>query len=271
MPQRRFIIASASARLIRKDNGVVGRVVEGYFPARPDREHFVSIEPGHCYLVLAAPWQGGGDEERTEVPRSQAEALMPLCAGKVGFECTTIRLRGGMEALLKHFVAPEPLDLLSVEFEAEADAQAFDPPAWFGPEVTQDAAYDGGSFARLGVPASEEVPLSNAMLEDLLDTLEEGVTAAQLGRVLPRRAPNAGPPDGRTEDADREPDPLPRPSVEGAQGRKQSAMPAQAPEGSHALPSSAHPQPAAETTSPGAEARRGDRLIFGLPTRRVRQ
>jgi CYTH domain-containing protein len=270
MPQRRFIIASASARLIRKDNGVVGRVVEGYFPARPDREHFVSIEPGRCYLVLAAAWQDGGDEERTEVPRSQAEALMPLCVGKVGFECTTMRLRGDMEALLKHFVAPGPLDLLSVEFEAEADAEAFVPPAWFGPEVTQDAAYDGGSFARLGIPASEEVPLSNAMLEELLDTLEEGVTAAQLGHVLQKRAANAGPPGGRTDAADREPDPLPHPPVESARGRKQPAEFAPAREGSPALPSSLRPQPAADAAPP-EEARRGDRLIFGLPTRRARQ
>jgi CYTH domain-containing protein len=269
MPQRRFIIASAPARLIRKDNGVVGRVVEGYFPARPDREHFVSIEPGRCYLVLAAAWQDGGDEERTEVPRSQAEALMPLCVGKVGFECTTMRLRGRLEALLKHFVAPGPLDLLSVEFEAEADAEAFVPPAWFGPEVTQDAAYDGGSFARLGIPASDEIPLSNAMLEELLDTLEESVTAAQLGHVFPRRAANAGPTGGQTDAADREPDPPP-PPVESAQDRKPSAGFAPAREGPPALPSSSHPRSAAETP-PEAEGRRGDRLIFGLPTRRARQ
>src|SRR3954451_21169727 len=86
-----------------------------YFPARPDRDHFVSIEPGHSYLVLA-PVGGAGEGERTEVPRSQAEALLAVCAGKVGIECTIVRLRGGRQALLQRFVAPGSLDILSVEF-----------------------------------------------------------------------------------------------------------------------------------------------------------
>ena len=68
MSQRRFLIASALARLIRKEQGVAGRIVEGYFPARPDREHFVSIEPGHCYLVLAPGREGAGEEEQAELP-----------------------------------------------------------------------------------------------------------------------------------------------------------------------------------------------------------
>lgn len=97
MPQRQFLVASALARLIRKEQGVVGRIVEGYFPAPPDREHYVTLELGHCYLVLAPARDGTGQEERTEVPRSQAEALMAVCAGKVGFECTIVRLRGGRQ------------------------------------------------------------------------------------------------------------------------------------------------------------------------------
>src|SRR3954465_4369505 len=181
MVQRRFLVASSFARLIRKEGGMAGRIVEGYFPARPDRDHFVSIEPDHSYLVLA-PVGGAGEEERTEVPRSQAEALLAVCAGKVGFECTIVRLRGGKQALLQRFIAPGPLDLLSVEFAAGEDVDGFVPPAWFGPEVTQNPTYHRGSLARTGLPASEDIPLSNAMLQELLDLLEEGTIAAQLGR-----------------------------------------------------------------------------------------
>src|SRR3954454_3466445 len=182
MPQRRFLIASSLARLIRKDGGVAGRIVGGYFPARPDRDHFVSIEPGHAYLVLA-PVRGVGEEERTEVPRSQAEALLAVCAGKVGFECTILPLRDGKQALLQRFISPGSLDLLSVEFAVGEDAEGFVPPAWFGPEVTQDASYSRGSLARAGVPTPDEIPLSNAMLAELLDTLEEGAISAHLGRM----------------------------------------------------------------------------------------
>ena len=126
MAQRRFLVASSFARLIRKEQGMAGRIVEGYFPARPDRDHFVSIEPGHAYLVLG-PAGGAGEEERTEVPRSQAEALLAVCAGKVGFDCTIVPLRHDKQALLQRFVAPGSLDLLSVEFAAGEDADGLSP------------------------------------------------------------------------------------------------------------------------------------------------
>jgi CYTH domain-containing protein len=253
MPQRRFLIASALARLIRKEQGVVGRIVEGYFPARPDRDHFVSIEPGRCYLVLAPTKEGSGAEERTDVPRSQAEALMAVCAGKVGFECTIVGLRGGKPALLQRFIAPGVLDLLSVEFEEGEDANAFVPPAWFGPEATQNAAYDRGSLARVGLPTPEEIPLSNAMLDELLHMLEEGVTAAQLCRAPPQRAPDTRPVSGHTE--------------ESSQANQLSALPAESAHMDSVIANLAEALDGPETNKPvpGSETaivnlQRGDRV-----------
>jgi hypothetical protein len=181
MGQRRFLVASALARLIRKEAGVTERIVEGYFPPRPDLEHFVSIEPGHSYLVLV-PKPVGSLEERTEVPRSHAEALLAVCAGKVGFECTIVRLQGGKQVVLQRFLAPGPLDLISVAFAEGEGADGFAPPIWFGPEVTQNPAYDRASLARAEMPEPEDIPLSDAMLDELLDVLGEGAIAAQLGR-----------------------------------------------------------------------------------------
>jgi len=64
-------------------------------------------------------------------------------------------------------------------------------------EVTQNLACDRGSLARVGILAPEEIPLSNAMLDELLDTLEESqaadarasdehteVTSAELDKLL---------------------------------------------------------------------------------------
>jgi CYTH domain-containing protein len=200
MAQRRFLVASSLARLIRKEQGIVGQIVEGYFPARPDHDHFVSIEPVHAYLVLT-PVGGAGEADRTEVPRSQAEALLAVCVGKVGFEGTIVPLQDGKQALLQRFVAPGPLDLLSVEFAAEDEAVVFVPPAWFGPEVTQNPAYHRGSLARAGMPASEEIPLSNTMLEELLDLLEESTIAAQLGRGASPHIRDDQPAQGPSEGA----------------------------------------------------------------------
>src|SRR5215218_1592116 len=109
MSQRRFLISASLARLIRKEQGVAGHVIEGYFPVRPDRDQFVSLEPGHCFLVLTTTKEGAKAEERTELPRSQAEGLLAVCAGQVGFACTIVRLRGGKQALLQRFIVPGPL------------------------------------------------------------------------------------------------------------------------------------------------------------------
>ena len=42
--------------------------------------------------------------------------------------------------------------LVEVEFATTADAGAFTPPAWFGPEVTDDPRYTNSSLARFGWP-----------------------------------------------------------------------------------------------------------------------
>ncbi len=225
MPQRRFLIASSFARLIRRDQDMVGRIVEGYFPARPERDHFISIEPGHCFLVLAPTSETAGVEERTEIPRSQADALLPVCAGKVGFECTIVRLRGDKEAVLQRFVVPGSLDLLSVEFEDDEDANGFAAPAWVGPEVTQDPAYDRGAMARVGMPEPEAIPLADAMLDELLDTLEESRLTAQLDGALVSGAPvSRSKDDGRGASPEGPPRTDQLPGLSGEEARRTSLM-----------------------------------------------
>src|SRR3954465_2849327 len=189
MPQRRFLIAPPLAPLLSKEHAGAAQVSEGSFPAHPHRDQFVSLEPRHCYLVLTTTKEGAEAVERTELPRSQAEALLAVCAGEVTFECSILRLRGSKQALLRRFFAPEALDLVSVAFEDSKDANAFAPPAWLGPEVTQNAAYRRGTLARIGLLAPVEVPLSNAMLTELLDTLEEGALAMQLSHTGPLGQP----------------------------------------------------------------------------------
>ena len=169
---RRFLVARSLARLVRKERGTAGRAVEGYFASQGDRTHFVSIEPGHCHLVLSArSAEGARVEERTEVPRAQAEALLDVCSGKLAFDRSRVSV-GVREAFLDRFMAPGPFDLLTVCFEGRADADAFEAPAWFGPEVTDDPAYEKRSFALTGVPELGEVALSDSDLDALLDALE---------------------------------------------------------------------------------------------------
>jgi CYTH domain-containing protein len=168
---RRFLIASSLTRLIRKERGSE-RVLEGHFPPQSERQSHVRIDKGQSYLVLTSlDGDATAGEDWTEVPRSHAEALLEVCPGTVIFERSRLRLRHH-EALVDRFITPGPLDLVSVEFASQADADAFLPPVWFGMEVTGDDTYTNRMIAVVGRPRTLEAPLSNAALETALDLLE---------------------------------------------------------------------------------------------------
>jgi hypothetical protein len=120
-------------------------------------------------------------EEAVEVPLSHAEALVEVAAGTVAFDRTAITLGRGMEGVLDRYILPQGLDLLSVTITG--DVRLFAPPLWLGPEVTDDTAFEARELAINGLPAVEEVEVTNAALEALLDTLE-------MGGLRPSRAPD---------------------------------------------------------------------------------
>jgi CYTH domain-containing protein len=187
---RRFLIASSLTRLVRKERGSE-RVIEGHFPAQGGRQSHVRIEKGQCQLVLTAlDHEVAGGEDRTEVPRSHAEALLEVAPGTVTYERSRLRLRNH-EALIDRFITPGPLDLVTVEFAARVDADTFLPPVWFGSEVTDDDSYSNRMMAIVGKPRAPEAPLSNAALESMLDLLEsrsDETSYAPVERPLERPA-----------------------------------------------------------------------------------
>jgi CYTH domain-containing protein len=168
---RRFLIASSLARLIRKDRGGA-RVTEGYFPNQTGRSSHVHVEGDRGSLVLVTvPANGPAAEERTDVPRTHAEALLDVAPGKVEYARSRLTA-AGREIRIDRFVRPGPLDLISVEFDNEEQANGFRPPLWFGPEVTSDATYQNRAIALGTLPSVPDVSLTNAALDSLLDSLE---------------------------------------------------------------------------------------------------
>lgn len=169
---RRFLLAPSLARLLRRERGGA-RIIEGYFPPREGRTSLVRVEGGQCSLVLItnAP-EAGPVEERTEVPRAHADALLDVCAGRAIFDRSRTAVGSGLEAQVDHFSKPGRLDLASVTFESADAARAFTPPPWFGPEVTDTPAYEVRVLAMQGVPDAPEVAPSNAGLNALLDQFE---------------------------------------------------------------------------------------------------
>ncbi|MCB8822063.1 hypothetical protein [Microvirga rosea] len=170
-------MASSLARLIRKERGGT-RVTEGHFPNQTDRSSYVHIEGDQGSLVLITSGPGAPVEERTAVPRSHAEALLDVTPGKVDYVRTDLSI-GTREVQVSRFVTPGPLDLIVVEFEDANDAKDFRPLPWFGPEVTAEAVYQNRSIALNGLPPALDVPLSNAALNSLLDTIENRFSSSR--------------------------------------------------------------------------------------------
>ena len=168
---RRYLVAPALARLVRKERGSA-RVTEGFFPPQAGRTSFVRVEGAQCHLVLmTTDPSGASSEERTEVPRAHGDALLDVCGGKVAYERSTLSM-GNREALVDRYTAPGTLETVAVAFESADDAQGFATPLWFGPEVTGDAAYEPRTLALEGMPAVAETELSNAALDAVLDLIE---------------------------------------------------------------------------------------------------
>lgn len=167
---RVFLLASGLARLVERERAC-DLVRHGYFPEHPARSTYVQVTGAIGYLVLASHSASGPSEEATEISTAQAEALLGLTAGQIEYRSIAIDL-GGHVAILQRFVTPGSLDLVGVAFKHDEAAGEFQPPAWFGPEVSADPSYRLRAIALDGLPSVPEVDVSNAALHSLLDAFD---------------------------------------------------------------------------------------------------
>jgi CYTH domain-containing protein len=179
--RRRFLLPSSLARLIQRERGGL-RQVEGFFPEQPDRASWVRLEEDRALLIVRTSTPEGDMEEHAEVPVAHAHALLDVCAGEVEYTRTELPLREG-HALVDAVIHPGILHLITVEFAAEGEARGFRPLQWFGPEVTADPRYTNQSIAFRGPEEALEIPLSDAGLNSLTDTLEGRFPAQTPGTI----------------------------------------------------------------------------------------
>ena len=172
---RCFLLAPSLARLIEKERGG-HQVMEGYFADQPRGNTYVRLKEGIGSLVLVRHGSGERVEEPTDLPRSQAEALLDLAPGGVTYRRIPLSL-GPSGAQVLRFTAPGSLDLISVEFERDDHTRDFQPLPWFGPEVTTAPSYQNSSIALAGLPEPRKVELTDAALDSLLNTFENRVVA----------------------------------------------------------------------------------------------
>lgn len=137
-------------------SGIEGtEIVQGYIVATPDQE--VRIRRKGESFTQTVKSSGGLVREETEVPLTQEQyvGLWETTAGR-RLEKTRYKIRHGdfMIELDLYNGAHEGLMVAEVEFSTVQEAQAFSPPAWFGPEVTNDQRYKNKNLALSGSPAA---------------------------------------------------------------------------------------------------------------------
>jgi CYTH domain-containing protein len=168
--RRHFLLTPSFARLIRRERGGP-RHVEGFFPEQRDRSSWVRLEEGRGLLILKTLGPHGGAEEQTDIPEAHAHALLDVCAGAVDYTRTAVPI-GEARAFVDEIIRARAVHLATVEFASQGEASAFRPLEWFGPEVTEDRRYTYQSIALRGLDDAPEIPLSDAALNSLIDTLE---------------------------------------------------------------------------------------------------
>ena len=183
---RRFLVAPCLARLISRDRGVDRQIVEGYLSSQPGKDQFIRLEANQAHFVLSGD-DSAGDllEKLAPLPREHAEALFGLCMGQISYDRIHLSTQSGSSHTLRldRVVYPSSLDLITVEFSDAQQAQAFETPLWFGPEVTAEYAYEWRFIALNGVQANVEVPLSSQHVEAVLDMLDQSRQAAHANNV----------------------------------------------------------------------------------------
>jgi CYTH domain-containing protein len=167
---RRFLVAPSIVRLLNRDLGA-DPVIEGYFANQPGRSSYVRLAGENGTLVLLTEAKGVIDEERTDIPRAHAEALLDVASGRVAFARILLGRRD-FEIYLDHFIEPRGLSLATVSCDDAEAIGRFRAPSWFGEEVTSESGYHNRQVALQGPPPLPDVPLSDGALHECLDMLE---------------------------------------------------------------------------------------------------
>jgi CYTH domain-containing protein len=183
---RRFLASPCIARLIARERGVVRQVVEGYLSSQPGKDQLIRLEADQAHFVLSGQDpEGDLVEKLAPLPREHAEALFGLCVGQISYDRVHLPPRAGLSHTIQldRVVYPGSLDLITVEFDDDQQAQAFEVPTWFGPEVTTEYTYEWRYIALNGLQSHHEVPLSSQQVEAVLDMLDQSRPAAQASNI----------------------------------------------------------------------------------------
>jgi CYTH domain-containing protein len=148
--ERKFLLDElpATLRLARGE-----AIKQGYLALDGDTE--VRLRTGSKAPMLTI--KSGGGEVRTEVELPvegrDAQALWELTEGRRIEKTRRLMRIGDVEAEVDEYAGDlAGLVVVEVEFPDEQAARAFEPPAWFGRELTGELPYANRSLACDGLP-----------------------------------------------------------------------------------------------------------------------
>jgi len=131
-------------------------VRQGYVALDDDVEVRIRDRGGRCSLTV----KGGAGLERSEVEvdldRDSFAALWPLARGRTIEKTRHVAEVGERQAEIDVYRGNlDGLRVAEVEFESVEDAESFDPPDWFGEELTGDERWSNRRLAVDGRPQGE--------------------------------------------------------------------------------------------------------------------
>ena len=152
--ERKFLI-DEPPRLDRFEHS---EIEQGYLSlADPERGAEVRLRRRGDELTLTAKSGGGRvrEEEEIELEQDEFERLWRLTEGRRLAKRRYLIPHEGREVELDVYGGDlDGLTVAEVEFDDERQAQEFEPPAWFGDEVTGKEEYLNESLATRGRPRS---------------------------------------------------------------------------------------------------------------------
>lgn len=144
--------------LVRQTPSLAGAVAweirQGYLAVDPSgREVRIRSKDGACTLTVK---HGAGlrrQEWETPIPPTAFRDLWPATEGRrVVKRRISLPVGSHIAEIDQYGDELRGLATVEVEFESEGAAVAFETPAWFGPEVTDDPRYSNQRLALSGHP-----------------------------------------------------------------------------------------------------------------------
>jgi adenylate cyclase len=148
--ERKFLLAQGPDGFERYRSE---QIDQGYLSADADSEVRVRRIGEAGFLTVK---RGSGRdrlEEEIEITAQQLDALWPATEGRRLEKRRFYVPLDGLTAEVDVYGGPlEGLITAEVEFDSVADSEGFDPPPWFGKEITDDPRYANQALANAGKP-----------------------------------------------------------------------------------------------------------------------